>query len=75
MGQKNVRRRRNATRSKAKGPNIRLENIQTLNTALLKQFQTDGGKIVPRRVSKVSAKIHRKLTRAIKRGRTMLVNK
>lgn len=40
------------------------------NTDLLSQFTTETGKILPRRVTGVSAKLHRKVTREIKRARS-----
>ena len=41
------------------------------NVDLLKRFITDRGKIVPRRISGVSAPYQRKLTREIKRARAI----
>ena len=38
---------------------------------LLKRFTNDNGKIMPRRVTGTSAKMHRKLVGAIKRARTI----
>jgi small subunit ribosomal protein S18 len=38
---------------------------------LLKKFVNDHGKIMPRRVTGTSAKMHRKVVRAIKRARTI----
>nr|WP_227021491.1 30S ribosomal protein S18 [Oceaniferula marina] len=43
--------------------------INYKNFELLKQFTTETGKILPRRVTGVSAKLHRKITREIKRAR------
>ena len=39
------------------------------NVDLLQKFTTETGKILPRRVTGVSAKLHRKITREIKRAR------
>lgn len=39
------------------------------NTELLERFTTETGKILPRRVTGISAKLHRKITREIKRAR------
>lgn len=39
--------------------------------ANLRYFITERGKIVPRRISKVSAKDQRKITRAVKRARAL----
>ena len=38
---------------------------------LLKRFINDNGKIMPRRVTGTSAKMHRKVVSAIKRSRTI----
>ena len=38
---------------------------------LLKRFINDNGKIMPRRVTGTSAKMHRKVVSAIKRARTI----
>ena len=38
---------------------------------LLRRFVNDQGKIMPRRVTGSSAKMHRKVVRAIKRSRTI----
>jgi len=38
---------------------------------LLKRFTNDNGKIMPRRVTGTSAKMHRKVVGAIKRARTI----
>ena len=38
---------------------------------LLRRFVTDQGKIMPRRVTGTSAKMHRKLVRAIKKARNI----
>jgi small subunit ribosomal protein S18 len=39
------------------------------NIELLVKFTSETGKILPRRVTGVSAKLHRKISRAIKRAR------
>jgi small subunit ribosomal protein S18 len=41
------------------------------NPELLSKFTTETGKILPRRVTGVSAKLHRKITRAIKQSRAV----
>ncbi len=38
---------------------------------LLSKFTSETGKILPRRVTGVSAKLHRKITRSIKRSRAV----
>ena len=48
-------------------------NISTVDykDVLLKRFTNDNGKIMPRRVTGTSAKMHRKVVSAIKRARTI----
>lgn len=46
-------------------------HIDYKDVDLLKKFVSERGKILPRRVTGTSAKYQRKLTRAIKRSRTM----
>ncbi len=41
------------------------------NPELLTKFTTETGKILPRRVTGVSAKLHRKITNAIKQSRAI----
>ena len=46
-----------------------VEYIDYKDTDLLKRFVNEQGKILPRRITGVSAKFQRQLTRAIKRAR------
>ena len=48
-----------------------ITEIDYKDVKLLKRFVTDQGKIMPRRVTGTSAKMHRKLVRAIKRARSI----
>ncbi|MFH1851120.1 MAG: 30S ribosomal protein S18 [Candidatus Neomarinimicrobiota bacterium] len=48
-----------------------ITEIDYKDVRLLKRFVTDQGKIMPRRVTGTSAKMHRKLIRAIKRARSI----
>lgn len=48
-----------------------LEYVDYKDIDLLKRFINEQGKILPRRVTGVSAKFQRKLTRAVKRARHM----
>jgi len=50
---------------------IPVEKIDYKHPELLSQFTSDTGKILPRRVTGVSARIHRKITREIKRARAV----
>ncbi|MCS7063901.1 MAG: 30S ribosomal protein S18 [Methylacidiphilales bacterium] len=54
---------------------INAEAIDILNTELLKKFTTENGRILPRRVTGMPLRLHRKLTREIKRARTLLLLK
>lgn len=51
------------------------EAIDYKNPELLKRFVTESGKIIPRRVTGMSASLHRKITREIKRSRAALLMK
>ena len=50
---------------------IPLAEIDYKNPELLGKFTSQTGKILPRRVTGVSAKLHRKITREIKRARAV----
>lgn len=52
---------------------IPLEAIDYKNPELLKRFVTESGKILPRRITGVPAHLHRRITRAIKRARSVLL--
>jgi len=48
-----------------------ITQIDYKDVKLLRRFITDQGKIMPRRVTGTSAKMHRKLVRAIKQARNI----
>ncbi len=48
-----------------------VDKLTHTNTDLLSKFTSETGKILPRRVTGVSAKLHRKITRNIKRARAI----
>ena len=48
-----------------------ITNIDYKDVKLLRRFVNDQGKIMPRRITGTSAKMHRKLVRAIKRSRSI----
>ena len=50
-----------------------LEAIDYKNPELLKRFVTESGKILPRRLTGVPARLHRRITNAIKRARSVLL--
>ena len=54
---------------------INFEAIDYKNPDLLKRFVTESGKILPRRVTGMPAHLHRKITNAIKRSRSVLLMK
>jgi small subunit ribosomal protein S18 len=54
---------------------ISFEAIDYKNPDLLKRFVTESGKILPRRVTGMPAHLHRKITREIKRSRSVLLMK
>lgn len=54
---------------------ISLEAIDYKNPELLKKFVTETGKILPRRVTGMPAHLHRRITRAIKQSRSVLLMK
>ncbi len=50
---------------------LEMDRISYQNPEVLTKFTTETGKILPRRVTGVSAKMHRKITREIKRARAV----
>jgi len=52
---------------------LSIEAIDYKNPEILKRFVTESGKILPRRLTGVPAHIHRRITRAIKRARSVLL--
>ena len=52
-----------------------VEAIDYKNPELLRRFVTETGKILPRRLTGVPAHVHRRITRAIKRARSVLLLK
>jgi len=50
---------------------IPVEQVVYTNPDLLSKFTSETGKILPRRVTGVSAKLHRRISREIKRARAV----
>jgi small subunit ribosomal protein S18 len=50
---------------------LQIDQITYQNPKVLAKFTTETGKILPRKVTGVSAKMHRKITREIKRARAV----
>jgi small subunit ribosomal protein S18 len=77
MVPKTRQRLANLRRANKKMPRRRLdvplEKISVKYPEFLGKFVTETGKIYPRRVTGVSAKLHRKITREIKRARSLNV--
>jgi small subunit ribosomal protein S18 len=71
-----MRPRRRTLRSLAKRRiDINVEALDFKNVELLKKFLTEKGRILPRRITGMTAKMHRKLTQEIKRARNVLLVK
>jgi small subunit ribosomal protein S18 len=79
MGPKTAKRRSAFRRANRAMPrrriDIAIEAIDYKNPDLLKKFVTESGKILPRRVTGMPAHLHRKITREIKRSRSVLMMK
>jgi len=52
---------------------LQVEAIDYKNPEVLRRFVTESGKILPRRLTGVPAHLHRRITRAIKRARSVLL--
>jgi small subunit ribosomal protein S18 len=52
---------------------LSVDAIDYKNPELLRRFVTESGKILPRRLTGVPAHLHRRITRAIKRARSVLL--
>ncbi|HEY5895715.1 MAG TPA: 30S ribosomal protein S18 [Chthoniobacterales bacterium] len=77
MQPKTAQRRSNFRRANRIMPrrriDIALEAIDYKNPEILKRFVTESGKILPRRITGMPAHFHRKITREIKRSRSVLL--
>jgi small subunit ribosomal protein S18 len=72
---KTVQRRINFRKANRQMPrrrhDIPANQLIPTNSELLSKFTSETGKILPRRVTGVSAKLHRKITNAIKQSRAL----
>ena len=72
---KTVQRRINFRKANRRMPtrrhDIPVEQVEYKNPDLLAKFTSETGKILPRRVTGVSAKLHRRISREIKRARAV----
>jgi small subunit ribosomal protein S18 len=72
----NLRNRRKPRKAPRKRRiDIDAQAIDILNPDLLRKFTTENGRILPRKITGMPMKLHRKLTREIKRARTLLLVK
>ncbi len=75
MQPKTRERLSNLRRANRKMPRRRMDipvdQLVYSNPELLSRFTSETGKIIPRRITGVSAKLHRKITNAIKRSRAV----
>ena len=71
------KRRSTATRTPRPKPKVEftIDAIDYKNVALLKQYVTDNGRVLPRKYTGLPAPFQRKLSLAIKRARQMLLMK
>ena len=71
------KRRSTAARTPRPKPKVdfTVDAIDFKNVALLKQYVTDNGRILPRKYTALPAHFQRKLTTAIKRARQVLLMK
>jgi small subunit ribosomal protein S18 len=79
MEPKTPQRRTNFRRANRSMPRRRidlsLEAVDYKNPEVLKKFVTESGKILPRRITGIPAHLHRRITREIKRARSVLLLK
>ncbi len=74
-GKDGKRRRRPPKKVIRKRIDINAVAIDFKNTDMVKKFITESGRILPRRITGMPAKLHRKLTTEIKRARNVLLIK
>lgn len=66
-----IRFRRHNRRLPRRRMDIPVDQLSYKNPELLAKFCSETGKILPRRVTGVAAWIHRKITREVKRARSV----
>ncbi|MEK7949854.1 30S ribosomal protein S18 [Luteolibacter soli] len=69
--ERRIRFRKSNRKMTTRRHDIPAAEVHFLNPDLLSKFTSETGKILPRRVTGVSAKLHRKITRQIKRSRAV----
>jgi small subunit ribosomal protein S18 len=79
MQPKTPKRRSNFRRANRTMPrrrtDINAEAVDYKNPEMLRKFVTEHGKILPRRVTGMPANLHRRIVKAIKRSRSVLLMK
>lgn len=75
MTNKKQKRVQRQPRAQHRRIDVNAEALDYRNPEMLKKFVTERGKILPRRVTGMPAKLHRQLTREIKRARNLLLLK
>ncbi len=79
MQPKTAKRRSNFRRANRTMPrrrtDINADAVDYKNVDLLRRFVTEHGKILPRRVTGMPANLHRRIVRAIKQSRSVLLMK
>jgi small subunit ribosomal protein S18 len=76
-GRKSRRRNSGEVRTPRPRPKVdyTIESLDYKNVALLRQYVTDAGRILPRKYTGLPAHYQRRMTRAVKRARQMLLMK
>jgi small subunit ribosomal protein S18 len=76
-GRKSRRRSSSETRTPRPRPKVdfTIESLDYKNTAMLRQYVTDAGRILPRKYTGLPAHYQRRMTQAVKRARQMLLMK
>lgn len=69
--QRRINFRKHNKAMKTKRLDLPFEKISFKNPEILSKFTTETGRILPRKVTGVSAKMHRTITREIKRARAV----
>ncbi|HEY1122293.1 MAG TPA: 30S ribosomal protein S18 [Haloferula sp.] len=69
--ERRIRFRKSNRKMTTRRHDIPAAEVHFLTPDLLSKFTSETGKILPRRVTGVSAKLHRKITRQIKRSRAV----
>jgi len=69
------KRKRSASAHSRRRPNVRLQDLDYRNIEVLKKFVSEQGKILARQYTGLPARFQRRMAKAIKRARNMLLIK